>query len=241
MRAIKIEIQQRILAQSDRNKLLDLRLRIITTLARHRYFVERSIGNLLDLEKAMSVKFNPTEFPISHYNLPKLRLQEFVKKSLNKKAIFSTVDLKLMIGNCSTYLNLLASNPIFMVGHLRTFLGVQNLNFREVDIYDERMATDEKQHHQSMREEVRKIDDKPTELRNSSILELKDSFVFKGIDRTAVFGKSKYTLFCSLGQSSWYCEKTAEEVSTFIRELRKEEREKKDNWLRLTVVTKAAA
>lgn len=212
-----------------------MRLRIITTLARHRYFVERSVGNLLDLEKAMSVKFNLGEYPISHYNLPKLRLQEFVKKSLNKKVIFSSVDLKLMIGNCSTYLNLLASSPVFMVGQLRTFLGVQNLNFREVDIFNERMAAEERLNHEHMREEVRRTDETPEkadENRKSSLIVLKDTFKFKGVDRTSVFGKSKYTLFCSLGQSSWYCEKTREEVSAFIKLLKREDREKKDEWLR---------
>lgn len=231
IRQIKVEIQQRILAQSERDKLLDLRLRIITTLARRRYFVERTVGNLLDLEKAMSVRFNAAEFPISHFNLPRLRLQDFVKKSLNKKVVFSTVDLKLMIGNCSTFLNLLASDPVFLVGPARAFLGVQNLNFREVDICQERLAADERAHHASMREEVRKTES-PPDGRKSSLLELRDAFAFKGVDRRAAFGKSKYTLFCSLGQSAWYCEKTAADVAGFVRGLRKEERERRDEWAR---------
>lgn len=237
MRGIKIEIQQRILAQSDRNKLLDLRLRIITTLCRHRYFVERSIGNLLDLEKAMNVRFNVKEYPITHYNLPRLRVQEFVKKSLNKKAVFSTVDLKLMIGNCSTYLNLLAANPVFMVGQLRTFLGVQNLNFREVDVFAECMAREERANQDAMMESVRKIEEEPEDLRKSSLIELRDSFRFKGVDRTTVFGKHKYNLFCSLGQSKWYAEKTLDDFVNFIQSLRKEDTEKKAEWLRYVLLT----
>lgn len=183
----------------------------------------------------MSVKFNLVEYPVSHYNLPKLRLQEYIKKSLNKKAVFSSVDLKLMIGNCTTYLNLLSSVPLFMISQLRTFLCIQNLNFREIDIYCERMAKEERENHNSMKESIRKMEevaDMPEELRKSSILEFKDTFNFKGVDRTAVFGKSKYTLFCNIGQSSWYCEKTCDEVKEFIKSLRKEEREKKDAWLR---------
>ena len=60
--------------QSERAKLLELRLRIITNLATKRYFVERSIGSLLDLEKAINLKFNVLDYPISYYDVPKLEV-----------------------------------------------------------------------------------------------------------------------------------------------------------------------
>lgn len=204
-------------------------------LAKRRYFVERSIGSLLDLEKAMAVRFNTIEYPVSHYNLPKLRIQDYIKKSMDKKTVFSTVDLKMMIGNCCTFLNLLACQPLFMVSSLRTFLGIHNLNFREVDLFIERMTQDEKEHHDTMRSSL--MQDENKDLLKSldpvkSPLQLRGSFWFKGIDRHRVAGKMKYTLFCRVGQTKWYVEKTTEDLEAFVKSLMMADRSRREDWLR---------
>jgi hypothetical protein len=236
LRSIKIDIQQRLLAQSDRHKILDLRLRIITYLNKRRYFVERSIGSLLDLERAMAVRFNPTEFPVSHYNLPRLRIQSYIKDSMDKRAMFSTVDLKLMTGNCSTYLNMLACKPVFMVESLRTFLGLNSANFREVDIYIRQVTQDEASRHKAMQSSLmadneKFSDDSAKDIKASSI-ELRDKFAFKGVDRRRSAGEYRYNLFCTLGESKWYSEKTVANLAEFIHSLNRSSREDRDSWQR---------
>ena len=75
LKNMKIEIQQNLLMQSERKKLIEMRLRIISSLRGKRYLVERSVGSLMDLEKILIRRFNVIDFPISFYSLPQLHLQ----------------------------------------------------------------------------------------------------------------------------------------------------------------------
>ncbi len=218
-------------SRSELKKIKDLQLRIITNLATKRYFVQRSIASLQSLEKKLNLRFNVIDYPISFRNIPKLEIQSYIDKSIDKKNDFSMVDLKMMIGSCSNYLNNVASTPLFMIDTLREFLGLRNINFREIDLYIQRISNEEKTNYNNMKGSIMKIETK-RDINIENRVELKDKFVFKGIDRRLIFNKYKYTLFCSLGQSKWYCEKSAENIIDFIKSLRIEERTKKDEWLR---------
>lgn len=184
----------------------------------------------------MAVRFNPTEFPTTHYNLPRLRIQSYLKQSMDKRSFFSTVDLKLMIGNCSTFLNLLASKPVFMVDSLRTFLGLHSANFREVDIYIAQVTKDEALRHSAMQSDLmaenEKLSDESIGDGNKPSIVLKDKFTFKGVDRRRSGGTFRYNLFCTLGESKWYCEKTVAELGDFIQSLSRADRQTRDSWLR---------
>ena len=253
---VRVEIQQKILADSYKQRLTDLRLRIITTLCGKKFFMERTLGNLMDLEKALNLKYNVADFPISFHNLPKLEIQHYLKKSndakFNKdsKQPFTTVDVKMMIGSCTNFLNSLSSNPLFFHENLRSFLGLRNLNFRELDLYIQNAQISEKENYRGMQGSIlnfdlrgspsvgmspakQQPDDSQQDNLQSSVVNFKDLISFRGEDRTTVGGVTRYTLFCKLGDSSWYISKAKEELQELIDSCKGEDRIQRDEWARM--------
>ena len=153
-----------------------------------------------------------------------------MKKSTEKKDKFSLIDIKMMVNSCSSFLNDLSNNPIFMVDNLRSFLGLRNINFKEVDEFIKRTSAEERDNHKAMEMSVIKINSQIFQTKEQAV-QLKDQFVFKGIDRQKVLGNVKYSFFCGLGQSKWYFEKQVVEVTEFVKGLMFEQRVKKDQWL----------
>lgn len=255
VREIKVEIQQKILADSYKQRLTDLRLRIITTLCGKKFFIERTLANLIDLEKAMNLKYNVADYPISFHNLPNLEVQHYLKKNndakFNKdsKQAFTMVDVKMMIGSCTTYLTTLASQPLFFNENLRGFLGLRNLNFRELDLHIQNSQSSEKDNYKAMQGSILNFDlrgspsagvspFKPLPERDDdnlyeSVVSYKELITFRGEDRTTISGQTRYTLFCKLGDSSWYVSKTKTELEQLIQGCTGEDKIQRDEWTRM--------
>ena len=133
-----------------------------------------------------------------------------------------------MTTSCNNFLNEVCSNPLFMTDRLRNFLSLRNINFKEIDAFIERATKEEKANFALMQHSVLKFENASPQTQGQ--VALKDRFVFKGVDRTSVLDQTRFTLFCSLGQSKWYFEKTHEDISQFVESLGFEDRERKDQW-----------
>lgn len=134
----------------------------------------------------------------------------------------------MLLASCNSFLDEVTANPLFLTDRVRNFLGLRGLNFREIDAHIERAAREEKASFALMQHSVLKFD--AASLPGAPAPAPKDRFVFQGVDRTSVLDLTRFTLFCSLGQSKWYFEKTREELAQFLESLAGEERARKDRW-----------
>jgi len=227
-KGLKVEIQQKVMSQSEKGKLLELKLRIITSIGSSKCFAERSLGSLIDVEKALRLRYNIMDFPISYYSLPRLEIKSYLRKGGAGSEVFSTMDLKMLTASCANFLNGVASNPVFLNDHLRNFLNIRSMNFREIDLFIDRASAEEKANNTNMQKGILHFDLPKQSPRQSSPLQ--DKFTFRGLDRTQVLGNTKYTLFCSLGQSTWYFECTPASLIQFIQTLPNPDRSLTDKW-----------
>lgn len=254
---IKIDIVQRIATLSERKKVMTLKLRIVTTLCKRRYFAERTISSLVDLEKAISRKYNIVDFPISFYDLPKLEIDKYLTRNsrphhhntssafyTSKDAPLSTIDLKHLSSLCKEYLGSLANKPLFMAPLLREYLNIGTVhNYRELDGFIDRLYREERGKYQGMVRDMERRGEKEgqslTKDKNKFLpleshlqpAESKDSFQFSPVDRVVVLKKTKYTFFCKFGTSKWYFEKQVPEFIRFLKAVRVDKREIREKWI----------